>query len=216
MAKTCTGAGCCGCACLLIAHQPSVSIQQQQSPSKGVVLLYKRWAARPAADNLQGLCLSKASSVSNRRQTPCRGVAVGRCCCRQLLRCPHALQHGLPTQHHHTFVWQPDSRSSSSWVLHAGHQRSLLSSSLSLFFPRMKLHHAWWSRKDAAVKVTIVTGLNPSRVNQLESQCNSYKGPISAAVYVVLHNPDANAQLTAEHKQQLAEAKDILDKFHKR
>lgn len=81
---------------------------------------------------------------------------------------------------------------------------------------RMKLHHAWWSRKDAAVKVTIVTGLNPSRVNQLESQCNSYKGPISAAVYVVLHNPDANAPLTTEHKQQLAEAKDILDKFHKR
>lgn len=81
---------------------------------------------------------------------------------------------------------------------------------------RMKLHHAWWSRKEAAVKVTIVTGLNPSRVNQLESQCNSYKGPISAAVYVVLHNPDANAALTAEHKQQLAEAQDVLDKFHKR
>lgn len=80
----------------------------------------------------------------------------------------------------------------------------------------MKLHHAWWSSKEAAVKVTIVTGLNPSRVNQLESQCNSYKGPISAAVYVVLHNPDTNAALTAEHKQELAEAQDVLDKFHKR
>lgn len=80
----------------------------------------------------------------------------------------------------------------------------------------MKLHHAWWSRKDPVVKVTIVTGLNPSRVNQLESQCNSYKGPISAAVYVVLHNPDPNGGLTAEHKQQLAEAQNQLDTFHKR
>jgi hypothetical protein len=80
----------------------------------------------------------------------------------------------------------------------------------------MKLHHAWWSRKDPVVKVTIVTGLNPSRVNQLETQCNSYKGPISAAVYVVLHNPVPNAPLTAEHKQQLQEAKKQLDQFHKR
>lgn len=81
---------------------------------------------------------------------------------------------------------------------------------------RMKLHHAWWSQKEPVVKVTIVTGLNPSRVNQLESQCTSYKGPISAAVYVVLHNPDSSAALTAEHKQQLEAAKQQIDKFHKR
>jgi len=80
----------------------------------------------------------------------------------------------------------------------------------------MKLHHAWWSQKEPVVKVTIVTGLNPSRVNQLESQCTSYKGPISAAVYVVLHNPDSSAALTAEHKQQLEAAKQQIDKFHKR
>lgn len=81
---------------------------------------------------------------------------------------------------------------------------------------RMKLHHAWWSQKDPVVKVTIVTGLNPSRVNQLETQCNSYKGPISAAVYVVLHNPDTTAGLTAEHKKQLKDAKQLLGDFHKR
>ena len=80
----------------------------------------------------------------------------------------------------------------------------------------MKLYHAWWSRKEPVVKVTIVTGLNPSRVNQLESQCNSYKGPISAAVYVVLHNPDPSAALTAEHKQQLEDAKKVMSDFHQR
>jgi glycosyltransferase-like protein LARGE len=80
----------------------------------------------------------------------------------------------------------------------------------------MKLHKAWWSAKQPAVKVTIVTGLNPSRVNQLESQCKSYKGPISASVYVVLHNPTKAPALTDDHKKQLEEAADLLESFHKR
>jgi hypothetical protein len=80
----------------------------------------------------------------------------------------------------------------------------------------MKLHKAWWSSKSPAVKVTIVTGLNPSRVNQLESQCTSYKGPISAAVYVVLPNPDKAPQLTEEHKRTLQEAEQQIEEFHKR
>ncbi|WIA29620.1 hypothetical protein OEZ86_012107 [Tetradesmus obliquus] len=81
---------------------------------------------------------------------------------------------------------------------------------------RMKLHKAWWSSKSPAVKVTIVTGLNPSRVNQLESQCTSYKGPISAAVYVVLPNPDKAPELTEEHKRILQEAEQQVDEFHRR
>lgn len=80
----------------------------------------------------------------------------------------------------------------------------------------MKLHKAWWSGKQPAVKVTIVTGLNPSRVNQLESQCTSYKGPISAAVYVVLHNPDKSPQLSEQHQSVLQEAEKQLDEFHRR
>lgn len=81
---------------------------------------------------------------------------------------------------------------------------------------RLKLHKAWWSSKSPAVKVTIVTGLNPSRVNQLETQCISYKGPISAAVYVVLPNPDKSPQLTEEHQNTLREAEQQLEVFHKR
>lgn len=81
---------------------------------------------------------------------------------------------------------------------------------------RMKLYKAWWSAKQPAVQVTIVTGLNPSRVNQLESQCRSYKGPISAAVYVVLHSADKAAELSDAHKQELDEAKAQLDAFHKK
>lgn len=80
---------------------------------------------------------------------------------------------------------------------------------------RMKLHKAWWSQKAPAVKVTIVTGLNPSRVNQLQSQCTSYKGPISAAVYEVLHNP-GGGPLTVAHTQQLEEAQGLLETFHSR
>jgi len=82
---------------------------------------------------------------------------------------------------------------------------------------RMKLHKALVVLpQQPAVKVTIVTGLNPSRVNQLESQCKSYKGPISASVYVVLHNPNKEPALTDEHKQQLEEAAKVLDFFHTR
>ena len=80
----------------------------------------------------------------------------------------------------------------------------------------MKLEKALWSAKEPAVQVTIVTGLNPSRLNQLESQCRSYRGPISAAVYVVLHNPDKLPELTQEHKKTLKEAADAVEMFHAR
>lgn len=61
-----------------------------------------------------------------------------------------------------------------------------------------------------------MTGLNPSRLDQLESQCRSWRGPISAAVYQVLQNKDSKEGLTADNKKQLAEAEAQVAAFHKR
>jgi len=58
---------------------------------------------------------------------------------------------------------------------------------------RLRLRKAWWSKAaaerkpgDGAPPLTIATGLNPGRLDQLQSQCQSWGGPLSAAVYLVL------------------------------
>jgi glycosyltransferase-like protein LARGE len=54
---------------------------------------------------------------------------------------------------------------------------------------RLRLRRAWWSSRPlpaAQAPLTIATGLNPGRLDQLESQCQSWGGPLSAAVYLVL------------------------------
>lgn len=45
---------------------------------------------------------------------------------------------------------------------------------------------AWWSHRPPAVPLTIITHLTLDRLDQLRSQCRSWKGPISAAVYVTI------------------------------
>jgi glycosyltransferase-like protein LARGE len=58
---------------------------------------------------------------------------------------------------------------------------------------RLRLRRAWWSSHPlpaASAPLTIATGLNPGRLDQLESQCQSWAGPISAAVYLVLPQYD--------------------------
>jgi hypothetical protein len=62
----------------------------------------------------------------------------------------------------------------------------------------------------------VVTGLNTDRLHQLESQCRSYRGPLSAAVYVVLHNPDKLQQLTQQHRGVLQEAVQAVGQLHAR
>ncbi len=85
------------------------------------------------------------------------------------------------------------------------------------FASRLKLYKSWWSSKAQAVRVTIVTGLTPSRAEQLEAQCRSWRGPISAAVYVVLHNPDAkDGSLSDKNKEVLKEAASQMGQFHER
>ena len=75
---------------------------------------------------------------------------------------------------------------------------------------------AWWSAKEPAAQITVVTGLNPSRLNQLESQCRSWRGPISAAVYVVVLHPDNDQPLPDAQQKRLDDAAAQVEAFHER
>lgn len=81
---------------------------------------------------------------------------------------------------------------------------------------RLTLHKAWASSAEPAVPVTVVTGLNPSRLQQLETQCKSWGGPVSAAVYVVLLNQGSSKELKEANQATLAEAQAEIDTFHAR
>jgi hypothetical protein len=81
---------------------------------------------------------------------------------------------------------------------------------------RLKLHKGWWSAKEPAAQVTVVTGLNPSRLNQLEAQCKRWRGPLSAAVYQVTLNANKDQPLPADQKQKLDDAAAEIDDFHAR
>ncbi|KAI8471024.1 MAG: glycosyl-transferase for dystroglycan-domain-containing protein [Monoraphidium minutum] len=79
---------------------------------------------------------------------------------------------------------------------------------------RLKLRKGWWSAKPAAAPVTVVCGLNPDRLNQLESQCRRWHGPISASVYAVVRAAKAGELLAAEQAQRLEEAEANVAAFH--
>lgn len=105
---------------------------------------------------------------------------------------------------------------------------------------RLRLRRAWWSRRPlpaAQAPLTIATGLNPGRLDQLESQCQSWGGPLSAAVYLVLpqyegaaaaaeaaagagdqeeHEEDHVSGLTPASRAALAEAERAVSEFHAR
>lgn len=65
---------------------------------------------------------------------------------------------------------------------------------------RLKLHRAWWSSKPRKIDLTVATGLTPTRLPQLEAQCLSWRGPLSAAIYLVLH--DGNAEQLSPSSQE--------------
>lgn len=48
----------------------------------------------------------------------------------------------------------------------------------------MKLERILWSSKPAALPLTVYTMLSHDRLSMLQDQCESYRGPLSAAVYV--------------------------------
>lgn len=71
---------------------------------------------------------------------------------------------------------------------------------------RLFLHRVFWSSKPPALELTVACGLNPSRLEALEAQCASWKGPLAAAVYLPVLRPagdDATAQRSRGRVQQL-------------
>ena len=81
---------------------------------------------------------------------------------------------------------------------------------------RLKMHKGWWSVKEPAAQITVVTGLNPSRLNQLEAQCKRWRGPLSAAVYQVTLNVNKDEPLPEEEQKKLTDAAAAIDEFHAR
>ena len=51
---------------------------------------------------------------------------------------------------------------------------------------RLGLHKAWRSSRPASVQLTVVTAATLTRLDALRAQCNSWAGPLVAAVYVGL------------------------------
>ncbi|GBF89222.1 hypothetical protein Rsub_02099 [Raphidocelis subcapitata] len=80
---------------------------------------------------------------------------------------------------------------------------------------RLLLRKAWWSEKAPRLQLTVVTGLTSSRLDQLEAQCASWKGPLSAAVYIVVRGDGAGG-MGEEARGQLEKAEADAAEFHKK
>lgn len=63
--------------------------------------------------------------------------------------------------------------------------------------------------------LTVVTGLTASRLDQLEAQCASWRGPLSAAVYVVVKSDGAGG-ISEEGVAALEKAEADVAAFHKK
>lgn len=64
----------------------------------------------------------------------------------------------------------------------------------------------WWSEKNRSVPLTIVTQTSADRLYQLQAQCKSWQGPLSAAVYVALHQETVDNGLSSYNQNFLRES----------
>lgn len=81
---------------------------------------------------------------------------------------------------------------------------------------RLTLRSGWWSEKKSIFDLSIVTGLTVSRLDQLEAQCRAWKGPLTAAVYLVVHVPPGSTKLDGAGLETVHKAEKDMAEFHKR
>lgn len=70
----------------------------------------------------------------------------------------------------------------------------------------------WWSSKQRPVPVTVITQATVDRLPQLYSQCKSWRGPLSAVLYIGFYQ-DSIGGLTAANSELLKKASSAVSGF---
>lgn len=77
----------------------------------------------------------------------------------------------------------------------------------------MKLERILWSNKSARLNMTVFTTLTVDRLAQLKVQCLSFKGPLSASVFLGLIQ-DNKTELASHNVAKVKDAVMAVDALH--
>lgn len=81
----------------------------------------------------------------------------------------------------------------------------------------MRLHRQWHTQQASSVNLTVVTTATVGRLNQLRAQCNSWQGPIVAALWVpVIQQGGLSLAMMEDGLQHLGEVEQMVNEFHTR
>lgn len=78
------------------------------------------------------------------------------------------------------------------------------------------VHKVFWSAKRSSLPLTVFAGATVSRLDALEAQCRSWRGPHAAAVYLPLLQQASGKQLAPDNQALLDEAASDLRKLFER
>jgi hypothetical protein len=112
------------------------------------------------------------------------------------------------------FSWQASPAELSHHALLLALRNMLAAPPLNI--SRLTLRAGWWSEKKSLFDLSIVTGLTVSRLDQLEAQCRAWKGPLTAAVYLVVHVPTGATQIDGSGLELMQKAEKSMAEFHQR
>lgn len=80
---------------------------------------------------------------------------------------------------------------------------------------RLTLAAGWWSSKQQVVDLSIITGLTVSRLDQLQAQCQAWRGSLVASVYLVLYMPPGHTDsLSDANRKAIEDAAAQMDTVH--
>ncbi|GIL60836.1 hypothetical protein Vafri_15357 [Volvox africanus] len=73
-------------------------------------------------------------------------------------------------------------------------------------------HRIWWSNKTAGIPITLVTQLSSERLEQLDAQCRTWRGPLAAVVYISLFSPSGD-RLAEQNRLAVEEVDARIDQL---